>query len=154
MRSWACLLRARHASPPPRPLGSINALGWGPREARPPLQQLPALGALRPMGQDGRGPWGRCFPARREVSGIWGGGGAGARGWGVAKGRSRWGALMPPALTPRAPGLHEETQRQLPGRRWVSVSSVPPESCGAGEGEGPGAWSPFASQTWPSERVC
>lgn len=38
-------------TPPPRPLGSINELGWGPRKARPLLQQLPALGALELMGQ-------------------------------------------------------------------------------------------------------
>ena len=36
--------------PFPAPFGSINKLGWGPREARPLLQQLPALGALKRMG--------------------------------------------------------------------------------------------------------
>ena len=51
MRSWACPLRAQHASPPfPAPFGSINKLGWGPREARPLLWLLPALGTLELMG--------------------------------------------------------------------------------------------------------
>lgn len=68
--------------PPPRPLGAINELGWGPRKARPPLQQLapctPCPGADGPVGpggepevQDAKGPWGRCFSAHREVSWIW-----------------------------------------------------------------------------------
>lgn len=37
--------------PFPAPFGSINKLGWGPREARPLLRLLPALGALELMGQ-------------------------------------------------------------------------------------------------------
>ena len=38
------------------PLESINKRGWGPGEARPLLQQLPALSALELMGQGGEPP--------------------------------------------------------------------------------------------------
>lgn len=112
-------------SPLPAPFGSINKLGWGPGEAGPLLQWFSALGALELMGQQARlgshrdrtanRPWGRCFPAHQEVSWILEVGGKGALTKGAGEGRSFEGALMPPALTPRAPGLHKETQRQLPG---------------------------------------
>lgn len=73
----------------PTPFGSINKLGWGSEEAGTLLQQLPAW-CLEPMGQwawvgsrrdrTAEEPWGRCFPAHREVRWIWEVGAEGTQG--------------------------------------------------------------------------
>lgn len=89
MHSWARPLRAQHASLSSRPLGCINELGWGPRKARPLLQQLSALSALELMGQ-----WARVR-GRRDRTRKGHGAGAFLRtkrsaGFGRWAGREHW----------------------------------------------------------------
>lgn len=99
------------------PFDPINKQGWGPREARPLLQRRPPADGpgWEAIGTDSQRAMGQMLSCTPRGQLEAGGGRGGGTGSGVGKGGSFEGALMPPALTPRAPWLHEETQRQLPG---------------------------------------
>lgn len=89
MHSWACPLRARHASPPlSRPLWLYKQAGLGAQGSQATAAAAPCTGCPQADGLAGRvgnhrdriteGPWGRCFLAHQEVSWIREQGGVGA----------------------------------------------------------------------------